>query len=125
MLERMAMENDSELQSESETRKRDEYWGSLVAQLRSSLALMEANGELEQAKLDEPLLNELTASAKGGYLSVWLHPDTGEGSWNQITGDMDMAEPWFMSPDGQIELSGERITLSEAVKQFAEKLVTK
>jgi hypothetical protein len=119
------MENCSELQSEREARERNEHWNSLVSQLRSLLALMEANGQLEQAKLNEPLLNELTASAKGGYLSVWLHPETGQGSWNQITGEMDMAEPWFMSPEGQIELSGERMTLSEAAKRFAKKLVAK
>ena len=118
------MENDSELQSERETRERDEHWNSLVKELRSLLTLMEAKGELQQPRLNEPLLNELIATAKDGYLSVWLHPNTGKGSWNQITGTMDTAEPWFMSPEGEVELSGERMTISKAAKEFAAKLVT-
>jgi hypothetical protein len=116
---------DSELQSEDVTVARDNYWKSMVSQLQSVLAQMEAKGELEKTWLDEPLPNELTATAASGYLSVWLHPDTGKGSWNQITQKVDMAEPWFMSPEGEVELSGEKMTLSEAVEQFAAKLAAK
>ncbi|MBB5065765.1 hypothetical protein [Granulicella mallensis] len=97
----------------------------MVGQLRSRLASMEASGELEQAELNEPLRNELTMTSKGGYLSVWLHTDTGKGSWNVITGELQVAEPWFMSSEGIVELSGESMNLPNAVERFAAKIVVK
>jgi len=83
---------------------------------------MQAEGELEQAVLDEPLQNELYVSIKDGYLSVWLNTDTGKGSWNALNKELDRAEPWSMSPEGIVELSGEKMDLSHAVERFARKL---
>jgi len=110
---------------EIDTAARDELWKSFVGQLQSRLTSMEAAGELEQAKLDQPLRNELGMSTKDGYISIWLHTDTGKGSWNAVTKKLDTAEPWYMSPEGVIEISGEKMDLPHAVECFAEKLVTK
>jgi hypothetical protein len=107
---------------ELEMAARDELWKAIVSRLRSQLATKEASGELEQTSLDEPLRNELTMSAKSGYLSVWLDTDTGKGSWNAISGKLDMAEPWFMSTDGKVELSGETMDIATAVERFVEKI---
>jgi hypothetical protein len=113
------------LDTERDTAERDELWKSMVSQLQSRLGSMETTGELEQAKLDEPLRNELTMTAKDAFLSVWLNSDTGKGSWNAITKQLDMAEPWYMSPEGIVELSGEKMDIPHAVEHFVRKLVTK
>ena len=113
------------MQAERDMVARDELWNGIVSQLRSQLAAKEALGELEQTYLDEPLRNELTMTAKGGYLSVWLHPEDGKGSWNVITDKLEMAEPWFMSVDGRVELSGESMDIPTAVERFIEKISTK
>ena len=83
---------------------------------------MVTGGEVEDAKLDEPLPNEFYVSIKDGYLSVWLNSDNGKGSWNALNKELDRAEPWSMSPEGIVELSGEKMDLSHAVESFARKL---
>jgi hypothetical protein len=110
---------------EQEIAARDELWNTIVSQLRLQLVAKEASGELEQTYLDEPLRNELTMTAKGGYLSVWLNTDTGKGSWNVITDKLQIAEPWFISADGKVDLSGESMDIPTAVKKFIEKISTK
>jgi hypothetical protein len=103
----------------------DELWNNIVLQLRSQLASKEASGELEQTYFNEPLRNELTMTAKSGFLSVWLNTNTGKGSWNVITEKLEMAEPWFMSTDGKVELSGESMDIPTAVERFVEKISKK
>jgi hypothetical protein len=110
------------MQAEQDEAARDELWNTLVNQLRSLLASKESSGELEQTFLDEPLRNELTMTAKSGYLSVWLHTDTGKGSWNVITNKLQIAEPWFMSADGKVELSGENMDIPTLAERFVEKI---
>jgi len=64
-------------------------------------------------------------TAKSGFLSVWLNTNTGKGSWNVITEKLEMAEPWFMSTDGKVELSGESMDIPTAVERFVEKISKK
>ena len=113
------------MQAETEVIVRDELWKTIVSQLRSQLASKEALGELEQTFLDEPLRNELTMTAKSGYLSIWLDTDTGKGSWNAISERLDMAEPWFISTDGRVELNGEVMDIPNAATKFVEKISPK
>lgn len=110
---------------ELDTLAMDALWNTIVTQLRSKLVAKEIAGELEQTHLDEPLTNELIMTAKSGFLSVWLEVDTGEGSWNVITERVQEAEPWFLSPGGQVELSGESMDIPTAVDRFIEKISPK
>jgi hypothetical protein len=110
------------MQDERDMVARDVLWNGIVSQLRSQLASKEASGELEQTHLDEPLRNELTMTAKGGYLSVWLDADTGKGSWNVITDKLQVAEPWFMSTDGKVQLSGQKMDIAGVVNEFVQKI---
>jgi hypothetical protein len=86
---------------------------------------MEVTGELGKTQLDEPLRNELYVSVNDGFLSIWLNSDTGKGSWNAFTKLLDRAEPWYISPEGIVELSGQKMDIPHAVECFARKLVTK
>jgi hypothetical protein len=113
------------MQVERDRIARDKLWNAIVSRLRSQLASKEASGELEQTYLNEPLRNELTMTAKGGFLSVWLETETGKGSWNVITEKLQIAEPWFITVDGKVELSGESMDISAAVENFVEKITTK
>ena len=110
---------------ELEVAARDELWNTIVSQLRSQLASKEALGELAETALDQPLRNELTMTAKSGYLSIWLDTDTGKGSWNAISERLDMAEPWSISFDGKVKLSGEVMDIPNAAAKFVEKISPK
>ncbi len=102
---------------------KDELWNALVSQLRLLLASKETAGELEETYFDAPHRNELTMSAKSGYLSVWLNADTGDGSWDVITEKMQEAEPWTLSADGRVKLSGEEMDVSGLTVRFMEKIL--
>ncbi|WP_263380090.1 hypothetical protein [Granulicella paludicola] len=78
--------------------------------------------------VEEILPQEFIATTEGGdwggYLSVWLDPHSGEGSWNQIAPE-DKCEPWRMSPDGIASISGEQVSVHGLAERFATKLITK
>ena len=57
-----------------------------------------------------------------GFISVWLNADTGKGSWNAITKHLDMAEPWFLTPEGVFQIDGETMNLSAAAERFIAKV---
>jgi len=113
------------MQVEQPTAARDGGWNSMVSLLRSKFASKQAAGELEDTNFDESLRNEVFIGFKGGFLSVWLNPETGKGSWYAVTEKLDVAQPWFMSIDGKVELSGEAMDISSAVDRLAAKISTK
>jgi hypothetical protein len=101
---------------------RNDLWNALVGQLRSRLTSLEASGDIEQPSFDEPLRNEFCMTAKSGFLSVWLHTDTGEGSWNSLSHHLDMAESWSMSATGVFEIDGDTMNLFGAAERFLAKV---
>ena len=103
---------------------RDLLWNHFVIEMRQQLKLLESQGKICRPKLDEPLRNELLAATEGGYLSVWLHIEDGNGSWNQIS-PVDECQPWSLTPDGTAELSGIRMSVPELAQAFAAKLISK
>lgn len=114
--------NASTLNSEQESEMRAALWVSLVSELRSKLSLMEAAGRLEKPNFNEQLYQEFTMTANEGYISVWLNGVTGKGSWRVISKLLDMAEPWFLSPNGVFELDGEAMNLSAAADRLIAKV---
>jgi len=100
-------------------------WSATVILFRSQLKVLETNGKLSDVKVEELFDNEIYITADTGVLSIWLDWDSGEGSWNVITDKLQRAEPWFMSADGKVELSGESMELPTAVGTLIEKLLTK
>jgi hypothetical protein len=86
---------------------------------------LEVNGKINDVEIEELFENEIYITADTGVLSIWLDWASGEGSWNVSTNKLDRAEPWFMSDDGKVELSGESMNLPIAVETLLEKLSTK
>ena len=108
--------------NEQDRVKRDALWRVLVEDVQQQLSLLEAEGKLQRARLDEPLSNELIATAENAFLSVWLHVEVGSGSWNQVA-PVDQCEPWSLGSDGVALLSGSRLNIHELARAFASKLV--
>jgi hypothetical protein len=104
---------------------RSELWTATVSLFRSQLEALEANGKISDVKIEELFDNEIYIGADTGVLSIWLDIASGEGSWNVITNKLDRAEPWFMSADGKVELSGQSMDVPTAVEKLIEKLSTK
>ncbi len=104
---------------------RSELWTAIVSLLCSQLKALEVSGKLSRVKIDELFENEIYITTDIGVLSIWLNTDTGKGSWNAITNKLDMAEPWFMSADGKVELSGQSMDVPTVVEKFIEKISTK
>src|SRR5664280_3678019 len=96
---------------------RRELWTAIVSLFRSQLEALETNGKMSGVKIRELFENEIYINADTGVLSIWLDTDSGEGSWNVITNKLDVAEPWFMSADGKVELSGESMDVPTAVEK--------
>jgi hypothetical protein len=108
--------------SEEDRDTLDKFWNELVVKLRQELSALESQGKLRNTKLEEPLRNELIATSDGGFISIWLHIETGEGSWNQIA-PLDECEPWSMAASGVAVLSGKEMNLSELAFAFASKFL--
>jgi hypothetical protein len=111
-----------EPQSDRNTILRREHWTSMVSFLHSQVAALEAKGRLSDVTVNELFDNEMYVSAATGILSIWINVEDGSGSWNAITNDQTV-EPWSMSTDGTIELSGQCLDIKSAVEQFAAKLI--
>ncbi len=105
------------------THFRDRLWHSMVIDIRRRLLEEEATGVLSQSNLEGilELENESILTSKNGYLSVWLVPETGDGSWNQIS-PIEQCEPWFMWPNGDVEISGNLFDISNAAQWFVNRL---
>ena len=110
--------------TEKEKVSLDLLWKDFATQMHTHLLFLQGQSLISDVFFDEPLRHELTATTLGGYISIWLNEETGRASWNQLT-PVDGAEPWALSPDGVVEISGKRMTVSDAARLFAEKLVTR
>ncbi len=110
------------LLSEEDRDTLDNLWNELVVKLRQELNALESQGKLRNTKVEEPLRNELIATSDEGFISIWLHIETGEGSWNQIA-PIDECEPWSMTASGIAVLSGKEMNLSELALAFASKFL--
>jgi hypothetical protein len=108
--------------SEEDRDALDTFWNELVVKLRLELGALESSGKLRNTKVTEPLPNELIATSDEGFISIWLHIETGEGSWNQIA-PVDECEPWSMTASGTAVLSGKEMNLSELAHAFASKFL--
>jgi hypothetical protein len=93
-------------------------WNALVKEMRAKIQQPISFN----AKLDEVLPQELSLYTDDGMLSVWLDPYTGRGSWNCVSQELDMAEPWSLSASGEFKLDGESMNLSVAADRFIAKL---
>ena len=108
--------------SEEDREALDTLWNELVVKLRLELDTLEAQGKLRNTKVTEPLSNELIATSDEGFISIWLHTETGEGSWNQIA-PVDECEPWSMTASGTAVLSGKEMNVAELALAFASKFL--
>ncbi len=108
--------------AEQDRESRSVLWNELVKGVRTQLERFEAEGKVQEPRVDEPLSNEFIATTRVGFISVWLHLEDGTGSWNQIA-PVDQCEPWTLGSDGTAVLSGDRMTVHELAGAFASKLV--
>lgn len=108
--------------SEQDHAVRSELWKEVVKAVRTQLERFEAEGKVQEPRVDEPLSNEFIATTRAGFISVWLHLEDGTGNWNQIA-PVDQCEPWTLDSDGTATLSEKRITVHELAHAFASKLV--
>jgi hypothetical protein len=100
---------------------RDKLWQSIVRSIRLCLLQEESAGRLSDTSIDEPLVNELTITSRGGFISIWLRPETGNGSWNQLA-PVDDCQPWHVWPNGDVEIDGTLMNSSAAGKWFVDRL---